>query len=98
MAESKLQKLYDWLDERTGVKEITREALDEPIRGGARWAYVFGSVLLFLFAIQVVTGIFLSLYYAPTADHAHASVSYIQKAVPGSALLRGCIITGRRRW
>ena len=93
MAESKLQKLYlglyDWLDERTGVKEITREALDEPIRGGARWAYVFGSVLLFLFATQVVTGIFLSLYYAPTADHAHASVSYIQKAVPGGALLRG---------
>jgi len=89
MAESKLKKLYDWLDERTGIKEITREALDEPIRGGARWAYVFGSVLLFLFAIQVVTGIFLSLYYVPSADHAHASVSYIQKAVPGGALLRG---------
>ncbi|HEY6400835.1 MAG TPA: cytochrome b N-terminal domain-containing protein [Blastocatellia bacterium] len=89
MAESKLSKLYDWLDERTGIKEITREALDEPIRGGTRWAYVFGSVLLFLFGIQVVTGIFLSLYYAPTADHAHASVSYIQKAVTGGALLRG---------
>jgi ubiquinol-cytochrome c reductase cytochrome b subunit len=89
MAESKLSKLYDWLDERTGIKDLTREALDEPIRGGARWAYVFGSVLLFLFGIQVVTGIFLSLYYAPTADHAHASVSYIQKAVPGGALLRG---------
>jgi ubiquinol-cytochrome c reductase cytochrome b subunit len=89
MAESKLSKLYDWLDERTGIKEITREALDEPIRGGTRWAYVFGSVLLFLFGVQVVTGIFLSLYYAPTADHAHASVSYIQKAVTGGALLRG---------
>jgi ubiquinol-cytochrome c reductase cytochrome b subunit len=89
MTESKLSKLYDWLDERTGIKEITREALDEPIRGGTRWAYVFGSVLLFLFGIQIVTGIFLSLYYAPTADHAHASVSYIQKAVTGGALLRG---------
>lgn len=89
MAESKLNKLYDWLDERTGIKEITREALDEPIRGGARWAYVFGSILLFLFAIQVVTGIFLTMYYVPSADHAHASVSYIQKAVPGGALLRG---------
>jgi len=44
---------------------------------------------LFLFGIQVATGIFLSLYYAPTADHAHASVSYIQKAVTGGALLRG---------
>jgi len=89
MAESKLSKFYDWLDERTGIKQITSEALDEPIRGGSRWAYVFGSVLLFLFAIQVVTGIFLTFYYVPSADHAHASVSYIQKAVPGGWLLRG---------
>src|SRR5262249_58349223 len=78
-----------WRAEGTGIKEFRSEARDEPIRGGARWAYVFGSLLLFLFAIQVVTGIFLSLYYAPSADHAHASVSYIQKVVPGGALLRG---------
>jgi ubiquinol-cytochrome c reductase cytochrome b subunit len=81
--------LYDWIDERTGVKAILHGLLEEPIRGGARWAYVFGSILLFLFTIQVVTGIVLSLYYVPTADHAHASVAYIQKAVPGGALLRG---------
>ncbi len=82
-------QFYDWLDERTGIKEMMHETLEEPIRGGARWAYIFGSILLFLFVIQVVTGIFLSLYYAPTADHAHASVAYIQKAVPGGAILRG---------
>ena len=84
-----ITQLYDWLDERTGIREITREALDEPIRGGARWAYIFGSILLFLFALQVVTGIFLTLYYVPSADHAHASVAYIQKSVAGGALLRG---------
>jgi ubiquinol-cytochrome c reductase cytochrome b subunit len=89
MAESKLTQLYNWVDERTGIKQITADLLDEPIRGGARFAYVFGSVLLFLFGIQVVTGIFLSMYYVPSADHAHASVSYIQKAVPGGWLLRG---------
>ena len=81
--------LYEWIDERTGIKGILHELLEEPIRGGARWAYVFGSILLFLFTIQVVTGIVLSLYYVPSADHAHASVAYIQKAVPGGALLRG---------
>jgi ubiquinol-cytochrome c reductase cytochrome b subunit len=32
---------------------------------------------------------FLAMYYTPSADHAHASVAYIQKAVPGGALLRG---------
>ncbi len=82
-------KAYDWLDERTGIKEITHELLDEPIRGGARWAYVLGSALLFIFSIQVVTGIFLTMYYVPSADHAHASVAYIQKVVPGGWLLRG---------
>ena len=86
---SRLARLYDWLDERTGIKAIMHELLDEPIRGGARFAYVFGSVLLMLFLLQVVTGGFLTMYYVPSADHAHASVSYIQKAVPGGALLRG---------
>jgi ubiquinol-cytochrome c reductase cytochrome b subunit len=85
----RLTRLYDWLDERTGIKKLMHEALDEPIRGGARFAYVFGSVLLMLFILQVVTGGFLTMYYVPSADHAHASVSYIQKAVPGGALLRG---------
>lgn len=89
MAQSILTKAYDWLDERTGIKQITADALDEPIRGGARFAYVFGSVLLFIFGIQVATGIFLTMYYVPSADHAHASVAYIQKAVPGGWLLRG---------
>jgi ubiquinol-cytochrome c reductase cytochrome b subunit len=82
-------RLYEWLDERTGISWLIDSVLDEPIRGGARWAYVFGSTLVFLFALQVVTGMFLAMYYTPSADHAHASVAYIQKAVPGGALLRG---------
>jgi ubiquinol-cytochrome c reductase cytochrome b subunit len=81
--------LYDWIDERTGLRKLMREALYESIPGGSRWAYVFGSGLLFLFLLQAVTGIFLSMYYVPSPDHAHASVSYIQKVVPGGALLRG---------
>src|SRR5262245_41942508 len=89
MANSKLTQAIDWLDELTGIKHMMSEMLDEPIRGGSRWAYVFGSMLLFLFTLQVVTGIFLTLYYVPSSDHAHASVSYIQKAVPGGAFLRG---------
>lgn len=84
-----LTNLIEWFDERTGLREKLDEALNEPIRGGARWAYVFGSILLFLFLLQVVTGIFLTLYYVPSADHAHTSVAFIQKAVPGGGLLRG---------
>ncbi|MEO6725615.1 MAG: cytochrome b N-terminal domain-containing protein [Blastocatellia bacterium] len=86
---SKGSMLMNWLDERTGIRHAMDEALNEPIPGGSRWAYVFGSLLLFLMILQIVTGIVLTLYYAPTADHAHASVAYIQKVVPGGALLRG---------
>ena len=32
----------EFLDERAGLSELTRHALDEPVPGGARWAYVFG--------------------------------------------------------
>jgi ubiquinol-cytochrome c reductase cytochrome b subunit len=86
---ARVSRIVDWIDERSGLKETTRHLLAEPIRGGARWAYVFGSVLLFLLILQVVTGIFLTLYYAPSANSAHASIAFIQKAAPGGALLRG---------
>ena len=67
---SKGSQAMDWLDERTGIRHAMDEALNEPIPGGSRWAYVFGSLLLFLLVLQIVTGIVLTLYYAPTADHA----------------------------
>ena len=81
--------ILNWLDERAGLRNLWRGALDEPIRGGARWAYVFGGALAFLFALQVTTGMLLSVYYVPSADHAHASVAFIHKVVRGGALFRG---------
>jgi ubiquinol-cytochrome c reductase cytochrome b subunit len=37
---------------------------------------------------QVITGIFLALYYVPSADHAHTVVSYIVKAVSSGSFIR----------
>lgn len=78
----------DWLDHRTGLNSLLRHALDEPIPGGAKIAYVFGSGLLFLFLSQIVTGVFLAMYYVPSADHAHTTVAYITKEVTGGSFLR----------
>ncbi len=78
----------DWLDERTGWRGLLRQALEERIPGGARWAYVFGSGLLFLLLSQIVTGVFLTFYYVPSADHAHTTVAYITKVVADGAFLR----------
>src|SRR6266446_4839687 len=80
--------LWGWLNHRIGLDALLRTALDEPIPGGARFAYIFGSGLLFIFISQVITGIFLALYYVPSADHAHTTVAYITKAVTAGSFLR----------
>src|SRR5271170_6845550 len=81
-------RLVQWLDQRTGIDSLLHESLDEPIPGGAKWAYIFGSGLLFLFVSQVITGVFLALYYVPSSDHAHTVVSYIVKVVTSGSFIR----------
>ncbi len=81
-------RLLHWFDERTGIQSLAKKVLDEHIPGGARFAYVFGSGLLFIFLLQAVTGVSLALYYTPTAETAHTSVAYITKQVAGGAFLR----------
>src|ERR1700730_4412238 len=80
--------LWGWLNRRTGVDDLLRSALDEPIPGGARFAYIFGSGLLFIFISQIITGVFLTQYYVPSADHAHTTVAYITKSVTAGSFLR----------
>jgi ubiquinol-cytochrome c reductase cytochrome b subunit len=67
---------------------MLRSSLDEPVPGGARFAYVFGSALLFIFVSQIVTGLCLALYYVPSPFAAHASVAYIVKEVAAGSFLR----------
>jgi ubiquinol-cytochrome c reductase cytochrome b subunit len=85
---NKSNLLFEWLNRRTKLDALLREALDEPIPGGARFAYVFGSALLFIFISQAITGVFLALYYVPSADHAHTTVAYIAKQVTAGSFLR----------
>ena len=69
-----MNALLNWLDDRTGYRALVSEALYENIPGGARWRYVWGSTLTFAFFVQVVTGTFLWLAYAPSARTAWESV------------------------
>jgi ubiquinol-cytochrome c reductase cytochrome b subunit len=84
-----IKRTIDFLDERTGIKSLIGHLLDEPIKGGARWAYVFGSVLLGSFAVQLVTGAALMASYAPSDKTAWASVHFIQFKQSGGWLVRG---------
>ncbi len=78
-----------WLEDRTGYRGIRKHLLDEPLPAGTGWWFTLGSLLLFGLSLQIVTGIALALFYAPTPDHAWDSVRYITTNVRGGAFLRG---------
>jgi ubiquinol-cytochrome c reductase cytochrome b subunit len=84
-----LRRLCDWLDERSGYRALVDAALGEPVPGGARVAYVFGSALAFLFVLQVTTGLLLAAFYAPSVSSAWAAVAYIQQEVTLGWFVRG---------
>ena len=85
----RLAMLADWLHDRTGFRTAQHHLLDEPLPAGTAWFFTLGSVLLFGLGVQVVTGIALALFYAPTPDHAWDSVRFITTTVRAGSFLRG---------
>lgn len=84
-----VRRILDWLEHRTGLESAARHFLYEDIPASAGWHQVLGSVALFSFMIQVLTGILLAFNYAPTPGDAHSSVQYIMTEVTGGKLIRG---------
>ncbi len=48
---------------------------------GTNWFYTLGSATLFAFIVQAVTGVFLAMFYTPSATQAYASISHINNDV-----------------
>ncbi|MDQ6826204.1 MAG: cytochrome b N-terminal domain-containing protein [Candidatus Eremiobacteraeota bacterium] len=65
--------MLTWIEKRTGVLSLIQNFLTEDVPGGASYWYVFGSATLFAMIIQIVTGIFLTFFYAPSAATAWES-------------------------
>ena len=84
-----MNALLNWLDDRTGYRGILQHTLYEPIPGGARWRYVWGSTLVFTFMLQVITGLFLWTAYAPSGQTAWESVYFIQYKMQWGWIVRG---------
>jgi ubiquinol-cytochrome c reductase cytochrome b subunit len=84
-----MRLLLDWLDDRTGFRRMLHEALYENIPSGARFRYITGSMLVFAFAVQAITGVFLWMAYSPSSQTAYESVYYIQHEMTGGWLVRG---------
>ncbi|MFZ2096621.1 MAG: cytochrome b N-terminal domain-containing protein [Anaerolineales bacterium] len=82
------QKTFNWLDERLGLNAIYNTVLDRKVPK-VNWWFTLGSASLFLFLLQGITGIMLSVYYVPSPDHAYDSIQYIMTGVSFGWLIRG---------
>lgn len=82
-------KLVDWFDERTGLKDQIVEVATHPVPPKATWAYVFGTAILTSFIVQIVTGISLATLFVPSANDAYRSLQYISNQAPFGGLIRG---------
>src|SRR5471030_2446951 len=84
-----LRQVVDLIDERldlSGLKHFVAEK-GVPVHAQEIWYYL-GGLTLFLFAVQVFTGILLLLYYRPSATEAYESVQFIVTRVPFGWLIR----------
>jgi ubiquinol-cytochrome c reductase cytochrome b subunit len=79
--------MLTWLDQRTGLVTLTKDFLTEDVPGGASYWYAFGSATLFAMILQIVTGIFLCFYYAPSTASAWESTKFIIEKVPAGHLV-----------
>ena len=84
-----IESLKNWLDERLSISALARAAQKKevPLHRQSIW-YYFGGMTLFLFVVQVVTGILLLLYYRPSAENAFESVQFIMTEVKFGWLIR----------
>lgn len=65
---------FDW--------ELLRHAGAEPIPHHLKkWWFCLGGTVLYLFVVQVVTGIALTFYYVPSPEEAYASVAAITREI-----------------
>ncbi|MBI1914287.1 MAG: cytochrome b N-terminal domain-containing protein [Planctomycetes bacterium] len=82
-------RLCTWLDHRTGYRRFLAVMLIEHIPGGAKWRYVWGSCLAFVFLVQLITGVLLMTAYSPGDSTAWGSVYYIQYQMEFGWFIRG---------
>lgn len=95
-----LDRAYRWVDDRLGIDPIMKDIAEHPVPEHVNPAlhpkaivYCFGGLTFFIFCLLIITGIFLTMYYVPTPDHAYDSVRYIT-----DELMLGRIVRGVHHW
>ena len=87
--------LLTWVDQRFPMMSLWKDHLSEYYAPkNFNFWYYFGSLAMVVLVLQIVTGIFLTMHYKPSAAEAFASVEYIMRDVPGGWLIRYLHSTG----
>jgi ubiquinol-cytochrome c reductase cytochrome b subunit len=92
---SRLAALVDWIDARFPMTRMWKEHASEYYAPkNFNFWYYFGVLALVVLVLQIVTGIFLTMNYKPSAADAFASVEYIMRDVEWGWLIRYMHSTG----
>jgi cytochrome b6 len=85
----RLDGVWEWIDDRLGLSAIgsIAEKKEVPVHRHTVWYYL-GGMTLFLFLVQIVTGILLLFYYRPSAEDAFESVQFLMAEVEFGWLIR----------
>ena len=82
-----LGRLWHWIDGRYSLTELSHALLEVPIPRTAN-TYYLGGITMFMFGVQVVTGILLAVYYQPAPERAYESILLIMNDVRFGWLIR----------
>ena len=90
-----LTALRDWIDARFPMTKLLKAHITEYYAAkNFNFWYGFGVLATVVLAIQIVSGILLTMNYKPSAEDAFASVEYIMRDVNWGWLIRYLHSTG----
>ena len=77
-----------WLHRRLPVVGLLYDTLMIPTPKNLNWMWIWGIVLTFCLALQIITGVVLVMHYTPDTSLAFSSVEHIMRNVNGGAMIR----------
>ena len=82
-----------WIDERTSIAGTARWVMFRKVPKGTNWFYTLGTATMFAFVSQIVTGVFLAMFYVPSTSQAYESMRHVNNDV-----FLGHFVHGMHRW
>ena len=80
--------MQKWFHERLPIASLIYDTLTIPTPKNLNWMWIWGIVLTFCLALQIITGIILVMHYTPHVDLAFDSVEHIMRDVNGGWAFR----------